>query len=138
MSSTTTSASITTSDSARPIRVGQIAINVNDLQRAIAFYRDILGLTYLFEIPQAAFFRIGETRLMLGTAEDPEFDHPASTLYYQVDDLDAAHRALVEKGAKVEHEPHLIARMPDHDLWMSFFRDSENNLLGLMAEKPKT
>ncbi len=114
--------------------VGQVAVNVKDLQRAIGFYRDVLGLPFLFEIPSAAFFMAGGLRLMLGTAEKPEFDHPASILYYQVPDIHAAHGSLKAAGARTEDEPHLVARMPDHELWMCFFRDTEDNLLALMSE----
>lgn len=116
-------------------RIGQIAVNVRDLARAVAFYRDVLGMRYLFEIPTAAFFDCGGVRLMLGTPEGPEFDHPASVLYYRVDDLPAAYEALRARGARFEDEPHLIARLPDHELWMAFLRDSEENLLALMAER---
>jgi methylmalonyl-CoA/ethylmalonyl-CoA epimerase len=118
-------------------RVGQIAVNVRDVQRAVAFYRDTLEMTLLFEIPGAAFFQCGAVRLMLGTAETPEHDHPASIVYYTVDDIRGAHEALSAQGVAFEREPHRIARMPDHDLWMAFFRDSEENLLGLMSEVPR-
>ena len=114
--------------------VGQVAVNVKDVQRAIGFYRDVMGLRYLFEIPNAAFFMAGDLRLMLGTAEKPEFDHPASILYYKVPDIHAAHQSLKAAGARMEDEPHLLARMPDHELWMCFFRDTEDNLLALMSE----
>jgi predicted enzyme related to lactoylglutathione lyase len=114
--------------------VGQVAVNVRDVQRAIGFYRDVLGLQFLFEIPNAAFFMAGDLRLMLGTAEKPEFDHPASILYYKVPDIHAAHESLKAAGARMEDEPHLLARMPDHELWMCFFRDTEDNLLALMSE----
>lgn len=120
--------------------VGQIAVNVKDLDRAVGFYRDVLGMPFLFRIPGAAFFRCGATRLMLGTAEKPEFDHPASILYYRVADIRASFDALVAAGARVEREggePHLLAPMPDHDLWMAFLRDSEDNLFALMSEVPR-
>jgi methylmalonyl-CoA/ethylmalonyl-CoA epimerase len=74
---------------------------------------------------------------MLTKAEKPEFDHPASILYYKVEDLQAAHRTLATRGVRFEGDPHLVARMPDHDLWMAFFRDAEENLLALMSEVPK-
>src|SRR3712207_3697191 len=90
--------------------VGQIAINAKDLQRAIGFYRDVLGLPYLFEIPSAAFFQAGPVRLMVGTAEQPEFDHPASILYYRVADIHASFGALTAAGVQVEHEPRMIAK----------------------------
>jgi methylmalonyl-CoA/ethylmalonyl-CoA epimerase len=120
--------------------VGQIAVNVRDLDRAVGFYRDVLGMPLLFRIPGAAFFRCGATRLMLGTAEKPELDHPASILYYRVADIRASFGALVAGGARVESEggePHLLAPMPDHDLWMAFLRDSEDNLFALMSEVPR-
>ena len=118
--------------------VGQIAINAHDVQRAIGFYRDVLGLPFLFEIPNAAFFMCGGTRLMIGTAEKPEFDHPGSILYYKVPDIHAAHGALAAAGARLVDEPHLIAKMPDHDLWMMFFYDTEENMLALMSEVPRS
>ncbi|HEX8697029.1 MAG TPA: VOC family protein [Longimicrobium sp.] len=114
--------------------VGQVAVNVHDLERAVAFYRDVLGLKLLFEVPKMAFFQCGEVRLMLGVPEKPEFDHPASILYYKVGDIHAAHEQLKAAGARMEDEPHLIARMPDHELWMCFFRDTEGNVLALMSE----
>ena len=119
-------------------KIGQIAVNVKDVARATAFYRDILGLKFLFAAgPALAFFDCGGVRLMLSHAEKPEFDHPASLIYYKVKDLDASHAELKAKGAVIEDAPHLIAPMPDHDLWMLSLRDSERNLLLLMGEKPK-
>ena len=115
-------------------RIGQIAVNVRDLDRAVAFYRDTLGLPFLFAIPNAAFFECGGLRLMLAIAEAPEFDHAASIIYYLVDDIQAAGTALAAAGVKIESEPRLIARMPDHELWMCFFRDSEENMVAVMSE----
>ena len=115
-------------------RIGQIAINVKELDRAVAFYRDTLGMRYLFPIPNAAFFDCGGVRLMLGRAETPELDHPASIVYYQVDDIGATCATLAAAGVAFEHPPRMIARMPDHELWMAFFHDSEGNVLGLMSE----
>src|SRR6266571_7019422 len=116
-------------------RVGQIAINAYDVKRAAAFYRDALGLKLLFEAgPGLAFFDCGGVRLMLTRPEKPEFDHPSSTIYFKVADIRQATATLKSRGARFEDEPHLIAKMPDHDLWMAFFRDGEHNLLGLMSE----
>jgi methylmalonyl-CoA/ethylmalonyl-CoA epimerase len=118
-------------------QIGQIAIIVRNLERAIGFYRDILGMRFLFEAPGGlAFFDVGGVRLMLGVAEKPEFDHPASILYYKVPDITAAHDTLTRRGVAFIDEPHLIAKMPTHDLWMTFFRDSEDNVLALMEERP--
>lgn len=116
------------------IDVGQVSINVHDVQRATGFYRDVLGLPLLFEIPNAAFFQAGGVRLYLAKPETPELDHPASILYYRVADIHASTAALRAGGAQVEGEPHLIARMPDHELWMVFFRDPEGNTAALMSE----
>jgi len=117
-------------------RLGQIAINVHDTDRATAFYRDILGLPLLFTAGSLAFFDCGGVRLMLTRPEKPEFDHPGSVLYFTVPDIVSAHRQMLSRGVGFEDEPHLIARMPTHELWMTFFRDSEQNLLALMCELP--
>jgi methylmalonyl-CoA/ethylmalonyl-CoA epimerase len=116
-------------------RVGQIAINAHDVERAATFYQDVLGLKLLFKAgPGLAFFDCGGVRLMLTLPEKPEFDHPSSILYFAVPDIQAAHARMKEKGVHFEDEPHVVAKMPDHDLWMVFFRDSEGNLMGLMSE----
>jgi catechol 2,3-dioxygenase-like lactoylglutathione lyase family enzyme len=117
-------------------RVGQIAINARDIDRATAFYRDKLGLPLLFTAGKLAFFDCGGVRLMLDVAEKPEFDHPSSILYFSVPDIATAHSQMLASGVRFEDEPHVIAKMPDHDLWMTFFRDSEQNLLALMSEVP--
>ncbi len=118
-------------------RLGQIAINVHDLDRATAFYRDILGLPLLFSTGALTFFDCGGVRLMLSRPEKPEFDHPGSVLYFSVPDIVTAHRHMLSSAVHFEDAPHLIARMPSHDLWMTFFRDPEQNLLALMCEMPK-
>jgi methylmalonyl-CoA/ethylmalonyl-CoA epimerase len=119
-------------------RVGQIAINAHDVERAAAFYQDMLGLKLLFKAgPGLAFFDCGGVRLMLTRPERPEFDHASSILYFAVPDIQAAHARMKEKGVNFEDEPHVIARMPDHDLWKTFFHDSEANLMGLMSEVAK-
>lgn len=118
-------------------RLGQLCINVHDVGRATAFYRDKLGLTFLFAAGQLAFFDCGGVRLMLSPPERPEFDHRSSILYFAVPDIKAAHRQMLAASVHFEDEPHFLARMPDHDLWMTFFRDSEQNLLALMSEVPR-
>ena len=114
--------------------IGQISLRVHDVVRAVAFYRDALGLEFLFDAGPLAFLSCGNVRLMLTTPERDEFDHPSSTLYFRVDDIQAAREELVERGVPFEDEPHLIAKMPDHELWMTFFRDPDSNLHGLMSE----
>ncbi|HEX9944372.1 MAG TPA: VOC family protein [Thermoanaerobaculia bacterium] len=116
-------------------QIGQIAVTAHDLDRAVAFYRDVLGLRFLFQAPpKMAFFDCGGVRLMLGVPEEAEFDHPSSVLYYKVDDIHGAWAALRERGADLRSEPHLVAKMPDHELWLAFFKDSEGNTLALMSE----
>jgi methylmalonyl-CoA/ethylmalonyl-CoA epimerase len=116
-------------------QIGQISIVVHDLDRAVAFYRDTLGMKFLFQFPpKMAFFDCGGVRLYLGLPEGKEQDHPASVLYYKVDDIQGAWASLRDRGAELVHEPHFLAKMPDHDLWMAFFKDSEGNTLALMSE----
>jgi methylmalonyl-CoA/ethylmalonyl-CoA epimerase len=116
-------------------RIGQIAVNVKDVERAVAFYQEKLGLKLLFKAPPGlAFFDCGGVRLMLDRPEKPEFDHPSSILYFSVPDIRAAFAKLKESDVRFEDEPHVIAKMPTHDLWMTFFRDSEGNLMALMSE----
>ena len=115
--------------------IGQIAMIVKDLPRATAFYRDRLGMKFLFAAPGLAFFDCGGVRLMLGPAEKPEHDHPGSVLYFKVDDIDVAYADLGSRGVPFIEKPHLIAKMPDHELWMAFFNDGEGNTLALMHEK---
>jgi len=117
-------------------RIGQIAISAQDVPALAAFYRDVLGLKHLFDAgPNLAFFDCGGVRLMLSQPSAPEFDHPSSILYFSVPDIDAAHAALVQAAVKIERPPQLTARLPDHELWICFFRDPANNLLALMGEK---
>jgi len=115
-------------------QIGQIAINVQDLARATAFYRDQLGLPLLFAFPGLAFFQCGEVRLMLSELENATFDHPGSVIYYKVADIQQAYDTLRERNVDFIDEPHLIAKMSDHDLWMVFLKDTEGNTLGLMCE----
>jgi methylmalonyl-CoA/ethylmalonyl-CoA epimerase len=118
-------------------RIGQIAVNVHDVDRAAAFYRDTLGLPLLFNAGGMAFFNCGGVRLMLSRPEKPEFDHPGSVLYFTVPDIQAAHQKMAAGGTQFVDTPHIVARMPDHDLWMTFFHDTEQNLLALMSEVPR-
>jgi len=118
-------------------RIGQIAIPVQDLARAERFYRDVLGLRHLFSAgPTLSFFDCGGTRLMLDTnlRTDGKMAH-SSILYFLVPDLKAAFARLEQQGATIVDPPHLIAKLPDHELWMGFFKDGEGNLLSLMAEQ---
>ena len=114
-------------------RIGQIAVTVGNLERAVTFYRDTLGMALLFQVPNMAFFDCGGIRLMLGLAEKPG-EIFSSVIYYRVDQIQQAYEVLSSRGVEFEAKPHLIAKMPDHDLWMAFFRDPDRNLLALMCE----
>lgn len=115
-------------------RVGQIAVPVSDIERAIKFYRDSLGMRFLFQAPPGlAFFDLSGIRLMLDGPAGEQAGN-ASVIYYKVPDLEAAFTTLSERGVAFEAEPHLVARLPDHELWMAFFRDPDENLLALMSE----
>ena len=117
-------------------RIGQIAIVCKDVARATTFYRDTLGFRFLFAAgPNLAFFDCGGVRLMLSTAEQAKHDHPGSILYFVVTGIEATHRDLSAKGVPFADTPHMIAQMPDHQLWLSEFTDSEGNTMALMEEK---
>jgi catechol 2,3-dioxygenase-like lactoylglutathione lyase family enzyme len=119
-------------------RIAQIAVVVHDLERAAAFYGGALGMKELFRFPpQLAFFDCAGTRLMLSLPEKPEFDHPSSVLYFDVPDIQEAYRTLKERGVHFEDQPHFLAKLEKADLWMTFFRDCENNLLALQSEIPR-
>jgi len=118
--------------------IGQASINVHDVEKAVAFYRDALGLRFLFQAgPKMAFFDCGGVRLMLAVPERPEFDHPGSVFYFKVADIQVVAATLQARGVHFEGPPHLLAAMPDHDLWMAFFRDVDGNLEALMSEVPR-
>ncbi len=115
--------------------IGQIAVNAHDLDRAVGFYRDRLGITHLFSVPpKMAFFDCDGLRLMLSLPDKPEFDHPSSILYFNVDNIQQAAQTLTDRGVQFEEQPVFVANMGVYDLWMASFRDSENNLLALMSE----
>jgi methylmalonyl-CoA/ethylmalonyl-CoA epimerase len=118
--------------------IGQISIIVKDVERATAFYRDVLGLPLLFTVPGMAFFDCGGVRLMLGTPSSPEYDHPSSILYFRVPDIQAGYQQLVQHHVEIVAPPRLIAPMPAYDLWMTAFRDSEGNIHQLMSEVPRS
>lgn len=114
--------------------IGQIALTVRDSSRSVAFYRDVLGMKLLFEMPGMGFFDCNGIRLMLSGSETGETY--SSIVYFKVPDIRTAYQTLREREVTFDREPHLIARMPDHELWMAFFRDPDRNLLALMSEVP--
>jgi predicted enzyme related to lactoylglutathione lyase len=116
--------------------IRQIAITVSDVNTALPFYRDVLGLAFLFSpAPTLAFLAAGSVRIMLSTPQGAGTVGHNSILYFKVSDIAATHDAIVARGAKAERAPQLAARMPDHELWSSFVRDPDGNLIGLMEEK---
>ena len=118
-------------------QIGQIAIRVHDVDKAVDFYQTSLGMKLLFRVTHMAFFDCGGIRIMLSLPETPEFDHPSSTIYFKVEDIQDTYGILKDRGVPFDSEPHKIADMPDHELWMAFFRDVDKNVLALMSEIPK-
>jgi methylmalonyl-CoA/ethylmalonyl-CoA epimerase len=115
-------------------QIGQIAVPVTDIERSIRFYRDNLGMRFLFQAPPGlAFFDLSGIRLMLDGPAKAQAGN-SSVIYYKVDDLQSAFETLSKRSVQFETEPHLIAKMPDHDLWMAFLRDPDKNLIALMCE----
>jgi predicted enzyme related to lactoylglutathione lyase len=118
--------------------IKQIAVKAHDIERAVAFYRDKLGMKHLFSVPpNLAFFDCDGIRLMLSLPAKPEFDHPSSILYFTVDNIQEATKALSDRGVQFEEQPTFVADMGTYDLWLASFRDSENNLMALMSEVAK-
>ncbi len=117
--------------------LSHIQINVSNMERSLRFYRDTLGMPFLFQAPpNMAFFQCGATTVMLGVPEAPEFDHAASLVYYLVPDIATAHTTLRGRGVEFISEPHLVHRAADYELWLADFRDPEGNVLALMMRKP--
>ncbi len=116
-------------------KVGQVALDVRNIERATAFYRDVLGLRHLFSAPpRMAFFDCAGLRLLLGEPEQGAEAHGSALLYYQVPDINAAHADLTKSGVEVDAAPHFVAKMPDHELWLATYRDGEGNTFALMCE----
>lgn len=116
-------------------RIGQILVPIRDVDRAVRFYRDVLGMRFLFRFPGMAFFDCGGVRLYLAVPEDPSFAG-RPTIYYRVEDVGAAVATLESRGVTFDDEPHVVHRDASYELWMAFFRDPDGNQLALMAEMP--
>jgi methylmalonyl-CoA/ethylmalonyl-CoA epimerase len=118
-------------------RIGQIALSVSDMDRSVAFWRDTVGLKFLFQAPNVAFFDVAGVRLMLGTDESPDVKPAGTVLYFEVDDLDSTFATLRSRGVAVAEngEPHFIAKLGAKDLWMAFLRDPDGHLFALMQER---
>ena len=113
--------------------IGQIGLSVSDVNRAVEFYRDKLGMKFLFTAQNMAFFDCGGIRLLLGLPE-PNQESFRSLIYYKVEDIQAAAETLKSRGIVFESDPRMVARMPDHDLWLAHFRDPDGNVVELMSE----
>lgn len=116
--------------------IRQVSIPVHGIDRAVAFYRDVLELPFLFSAPNMAFFDCNGLRLLLSIPENDRYDHPSSTLYFQVDDIRESYEILVEQGVKTLGEPHVIAKMDNVETWMAFFEDPDENVHALISEVP--
>lgn len=116
--------------------IGQIAITVSDVEQALSFYRDVLGLPFLFAAgPNLAFLQAGRVRIMLSTPQGAGQVGANSVLYFRATDIEQHYVDMLGRGAKAERAPQLAAKMPDHELWIGFVRDPDGNLVGLMEEK---
>ncbi|MBX7219852.1 MAG: VOC family protein [Blastocatellia bacterium] len=115
-------------------QIGQIALTVTNLDTAVAFYRDKLGMAFLFQTPNLAFFDCLGVRFMLGLPEAESPRPGGSVIYFRVEDIKAAYQELAEQGVNFKDQPHLVAKLPDREVWMTFFSDLDGNLLALMSE----
>lgn len=117
--------------------VGQVSISVSDVDRSVKFYRDVLGLQFLFQVPGSpamAFFDCDGTRLYIVEPENRS-DTGTSVIYFKVDSAEVAAQELTSKGVKLESEPHIIHQTENYTLWMAFFRDPDDNLMAVMSEE---
>jgi methylmalonyl-CoA/ethylmalonyl-CoA epimerase len=116
--------------------IAQVALTVGDLAEAKAFYQDVLGMHFLFDAGTMCFFLCGSVRLMIGTS-DKKVEPGGTILYFRVPEIRQAHTSLLAKGVAFVQEPHLVARMKSHDLWLAFFKDPAGNTLALMSEETR-
>ena len=116
-------------------QIGQVRVAVSDIDRAVSFYRDTLGMSFIFQFPGMAFFDLDGTRLMLVDPQSRDFGGE-SVIYYRVEDIGRAHAALTERGVDFSDAPHVVHQDDRHELWMAFFRDPDRNVLALMSEVP--
>jgi methylmalonyl-CoA/ethylmalonyl-CoA epimerase len=116
--------------------IGQIAITVGDVAKSKDFYQNTLGMKFLFDAGAMAFFQCGDIRFMIGSSEQPG-PRGGTILYFKVQDIHQTHALLKEHGVEFEQAPHLVAKMPGHDLWMAFLKDPDGNILGMMSEVPR-
>ena len=133
MDAQTTAESTATQPAVRFDKIGQIAVTVRDLTRSKHFYQHVLGMKPLFDAGNMAFFQCGDIRFAIGLAEE-QTAIGGTILYFMVEDIQGTNTALKERSVEIVQEPHLVARMPDHDLWIAFVKDPDGNVLGMMSE----
>ncbi|MGM7702566.1 VOC family protein [Pseudalkalibacillus sp. Hm43] len=117
--------------------IGQINLNVKNVEEAVCFYRDTLGLPLLFSMENMAFFNCNGIRLMLSVPEDESFNHPGSVIYFKTENLQGTYEQFREEGVAFTSRPHMVADMGQYELWMAFFKDLDGNVLALMSEITK-
>lgn len=115
-------------------RIGQIAVPVKNIESAIEFYKEVLGLPLLFNTESMAFFDCNGQRLLLSLPEKNEYANSSSVIYFQVEDIKKSVEKFVEKGVSFIDQPHVVAKMGDTETWMTFFKDTEGNTHALMCE----
>jgi methylmalonyl-CoA/ethylmalonyl-CoA epimerase len=115
--------------------IGQIALTVTDLARSKGFYQHTLGMKFLFDAGTMAFFQCGDIRFMIGASEE-QSPRGGTLLYFKVQDIQQVCGILKDKGVIFHQRPHLVAKMPDHELWIAFIKDPDENILGIMSEVP--
>ena len=117
--------------------IGQIALNVRDVDRAEKFFGETMGFRKLFRFGDLSFFDCAGVRLLLEKANSEDEAKKSSVLYFRCADIALAVRELKSRGVRFSSPPHLIAKMDDHDLFMAFFTDPDGHILALMHEAPK-
>lgn len=115
--------------------ISQVMIPVEDFERGVSFYRDILGIPFLFAAPpQMAFFMCGSVRLLVGVLPAGQKAQSGSAIYFKVPDIRAVHSSLASKGVQFVADPHVVHRTPKSELWLCEFTDPDGNQLALTAE----
>ena len=119
--------------------IGQLMIPVDDFERGVAFYKNVLGLQFLFTAPpQMAFFMCGDVRLLVGVMPEGRLAQRGSAIYFRVSDIKGVASSLMEHGVAFLAEPHIVHRTPTMELWLAEFKDADGNSLSLMSEVART
>lgn len=119
-------------------RLGQVSLTVDDVDVAEQFYAEILGLRKLYRFGDLVFFDCAGVRLFITKPETEDFSPASSILYFRTPDINSSVQEMAARGVSFINEPHVVAEMEDHDLWMAFFTDPAGNTLALMHEAPKS